>query len=290
MKTDDAAKKKAGKQKTKKKKAAVGETAENRSDVKKTDNTAETKACEKKADNTAEKKTEEKKVDNTAEKKADEKKADDTAEKKTEEKKADDTAEMKADEKEPAAAGGKAPEVVPDLALREKLSKFALKICQPSLRCPEDARIVRWRTTDLAEIRKFEDKKRGNIVRGYEKLSDDEILVQRARHYLPGTEHLLKDPACRSIYAFPTNRGYGVVARLIHNKITVDGILYIGMSRTGMVFHKYFEKFDFSNARRDPFQDVAAKGRRGLEIAERCLYSGHREKWGSGVYVFGSQT
>ena len=268
-KADD---KKAAEKKAGEKKADDGKAAKKKADDKKSDDTVEPssgsapegagsgepaasgKSDEKKTDDSkaVEKKTDEKKA---AEKKADEKKADGgkAVEKEADEKKADEKVDDgKAVDQEKVAS----PEVSAP-PQDERLSKFARKICQPSLRCPEHSRIRRWQTTDPGTIRKFEDKKHsGERILRYENLSDDEILVQRARHYLPGTEHLLRDPAFRSIYTFPTERGYGVVARLSHNQTTVDGILNIGIGKSDFVFHKHFKEADFSNAPRDPFQDV----------------------------------
>lgn len=139
---------------------------------------------------------------------------------------------------------------------RDKLSKFASELCSNSLKCSEHPRIHRWKTMDVQEIRNFKDNNaNGEKIQHYKDLADQEIFEQRVRHYLPGTEHVLKDPFYRNIYAFPTDRGYGMVAQLTHHKKTVNGVLYFGIDKTDFVFHKYFEDTNFMQKVRNIFQD-----------------------------------
>jgi hypothetical protein len=141
-------------------------------------------------------------------------------------------------------------------AWEDKATKFTLKLFENSFKCVEDERVQRWKTTKPDVIRQFVDNTaRGNRVQHYRNFNDEQIHEQRVRHYLPGPERLLKDPSYRSIYAFPTDRGYGFVAQLSYNEMAHNGILFIGMDKAHIVFHKYFEEVDFNNVARNVFQD-----------------------------------
>jgi hypothetical protein len=146
----------------------------------------------------------------------------------------------------------------PTLLLSEKLSLFALKLCENFFKVAEHPRIARWETTDVEQIRLFEDRNhQGKMVLRYRNLDEEQIRKQRARHYLPGTERLLKDPSYREIYAFPTDRGFGVVAQFSYQNQLDNGILYFGVDKINRVFHKYFEDVDFKNSHQDFFHDAA---------------------------------
>lgn len=138
----------------------------------------------------------------------------------------------------------------------QKLMHFALKIMSDSFNMPQHPRIHRWKTEDVSTIRNFVDRDdRGGQISRYNHLSEKDIRIQRARHYLPGTERLLKDPSYRSIYAFETNRGYGMACRLSYNNIKQEGILYFGVGDDKTIFHKYFEDQDFDTLNEDIFED-----------------------------------
>ncbi len=110
------------------------------------------------------------------------------------------------------------------------------------------SRVTRWSTESVCEIRQFSDiDPSGEQIWRYRELSEEEVLIQRAYHYLPGTERLLTRPDFRDTYAFPTERGYGMVAQLSLNNKDQQGLLYIGIDKTNTVFHQYFEIRNFQN-------------------------------------------
>lgn len=106
----------------------------------------------------------------------------------------------------------------------------------------ETARIRRWKTKNPTIIREFKDRnKQGKIVQKYANLTDKEISVQRAFHYLPGTEKLLSEDY-REIYTFPTEKGRGAYASHFLNGIELTGFVYFGQDkRDGKIYHKNFE-------------------------------------------------
>jgi hypothetical protein len=129
-------------------------------------------------------------------------------------------------------------------SLEARLSKFALPILHNI--CFEHPRVKRWRTEDPQAIRQFEDKdSNNNTIYRYLNLNDQQISEQRFRHFLPGTERLLKDPIYREIYAFRTDRGFGFIAQLSYHEKHHNGILYFGVNKSHYVFHKYFEDVTF---------------------------------------------
>lgn len=144
--------------------------------------------------------------------------------------------------------------------LREaQRTAFILKLYQSSMYCIDLPRVRRWKTEDLEQIRQFTDKsKMGETMVPYQHLSDAEILLQRARHYLPGTERLWKSSVYREIYTFPTDRGAGVVAQLSYQQSSWNGILYFGGTEKYKLFHRYFEEVALADRKRNIFLDVQA--------------------------------
>lgn len=135
-------------------------------------------------------------------------------------------------------------------------SQMALKLYKMKAQYHEHPRIQRWRTANLAQIREFKDMDaEGQSLMHYKNLSDDELKQQRAKHYLPGTERLIMDTGFRKQYAFPTNRGYGMLARFSFNGSTVNGILYLGINDQATLFHKYFEEVEFSSSQKNLLKD-----------------------------------
>jgi hypothetical protein len=136
----------------------------------------------------------------------------------------------------------------------DKRSKFALDLLKKS--CLEHPRIKRWKKNDPASIRKFEDTDQSGKVYRYRDLNDEQIFEQRIRHYLPGTEQILSHDAYRDIYAFPTDRGYGLVAQLAYNQERHNGVLYFGVDKKShYVFHKYFKDVIFKKSENSLFID-----------------------------------
>jgi hypothetical protein len=114
----------------------------------------------------------------------------------------------------------------------------------------------RWKTTNLDTIRSFQDKDpNGNIIQRYSKLTRKEILNQKCRHYLPGTELLLSDDKDRKVYSFPTNRGVGMIAELYIENKKLEGVIYFGIGKDGVIYHKYFEPFEEQHNKSSLFAD-----------------------------------
>lgn len=121
-----------------------------------------------------------------------------------------------------------------------RLTKLALNLFQRQYRAYEHPRVQRWATEKVHMIRNFADYRDKQQIFHYKQLSSEAILEQRARHFLPGVERLLKEPY-RSLYTFPTNRGYGVNAQLEYKGVKQEGHVYFGIKEDQIVFHKYFE-------------------------------------------------
>ncbi|WP_068467062.1 hypothetical protein [Candidatus Protochlamydia phocaeensis] len=158
-----------------------------------------------------------------------------------------------------------------------KYSNLAIRLCHPSLDCPEYSRVRRWKTKNPGEIRFFIDHDaEGKQILRYRDLTDEQILEQRARHFLPGIERLLKDPQICKIYGFPTDRGYGLIAQLYFNQNYHNGVIYFGVDERNAIFHKYFEERQFSDVKKNIFLDEQQ------ENIERALEENEREgEWKS---------
>lgn len=112
----------------------------------------------------------------------------------------------------------------------------------------------RWRSKNLDELRQLVDKVNGELVTRYLHLKDEDLLLQRAYHYLPGIEKLLIDPISRRKYTFKTERGFGMIAKLFNQAVSYDGIIYFGVDTREtdkniqhIVYHKYFTTIDNLN-------------------------------------------
>lgn len=109
----------------------------------------------------------------------------------------------------------------------------------------EHARLKRWSTADREAIRKFTDYPQGEKVQYYANLDDDDIDIQRMRHYLPGIENLL-GPGNKNKYFVETKDGggYKMAAWLLKSDKEDDvefGEVFLCVnSKTKTVFHKMF--------------------------------------------------
>lgn len=138
----------------------------------------------------------------------------------------------------------------------DTFSNFALTLMKKNFSLPEYKRVHRWISEDPEVIRQFVDIDMDGLkIFRYQNLTDEQIFEQRAKHYLPGTERLLKDSSYRTIYAFPTDLGFGLVVQLTFNQLPRNGILYIGINDRQHVFHKYFEEVNFTTSNSNIFQD-----------------------------------
>lgn len=102
-------------------------------------------------------------------------------------------------------------------------------------------RVQRWQTEDTTQIRQFEDKVGGQIIKQYALLNEEELKILRAKHYFPETERLLCKNY-RRIYAISTERGYGVMAKFSTScGKTEKGMLFFGCDQKHRIFHMFFE-------------------------------------------------
>lgn len=118
----------------------------------------------------------------------------------------------------------------------------------------EHGRVTRWATKNVKELRKFSDKVGAETVFKYADLDEEELLLQRKFHYLPGVENLIAFPEAREKYTFKTERGCGLIAKIISDTEVHEGILYLGVDTKIIdskanhnIYHKYFEKLTTIN-------------------------------------------
>lgn len=129
----------------------------------------------------------------------------------------------------------------------------------------------RWQTKDCVVLRNLKDRDRsGQPIQRYLNLTDHEILTQRARHYLPGTERVLSHGLFRTIYSFPEGReGFGMRADLDYgNGVRESGYVYFGIEGSRM-YHRYFE----------PTNGVEMRSGNASDPQASCDSSGSEDDW-----------
>lgn len=123
------------------------------------------------------------------------------------------------------------------LRVRRAMSMYNRKVLEA------DRVTKRWEKAGPNEIRRFVDTNaNGEKIQKYQRLSNDSLLEQRARHYLLGIKSLLGDPTDRSIYSFPTDRGFGMLGEITIGNHSEVGVVYFGIGENGVIYHQYFEK------------------------------------------------
>lgn len=147
--------------------------------------------------------------------------------------------------------------IQPRITKEELRGKYILNLYQRNPLYREDSRVTkRWSTRDLNLIRDFKDKDMHNReMQRYKTLTDEEIEKQRARHYLPGTELIISDSNDRNIYSFPTKHGVGMMAELHIGNDFYYGVLYMGIGKDNVIYHKYFEDLDQNQLTGGTFND-----------------------------------
>lgn len=106
----------------------------------------------------------------------------------------------------------------------------------------------RWATKSLSKLEAIQDIRKGEKVQSYKGLKKDDLLRERACHYLPGVEELIAHPEARQQYTFDIDkRTRGIVAKLIFPDKSFDGIVSLGLETIvaeetqHIVFHRYFK-------------------------------------------------
>jgi len=126
----------------------------------------------------------------------------------------------------------------------DPLAQYALEIAKRKSPYKEAPRVTRrWQTRDIDKIKRFADKSRTHgIVFHYTNLNQEQIIEQRAKHYLPGLDRIFSNILDRKIYTFSTDRGLGMMAQLMrNNKPPEYGVIYFGINGN-TIYHRYFEQ------------------------------------------------
>ncbi|MGA8165124.1 MAG: hypothetical protein WB791_08900 [Waddliaceae bacterium] len=111
----------------------------------------------------------------------------------------------------------------------------------------EHSRVTRrWKTEDPETLRNNVDWVNGQPVHRYRHCSDEEVLSQRAKHYLPDLAKTFQDPQEREIYTYATDRGFGIMNEFFYGDGTQGeyGTTRFGIGeRDGKpwVYHQYVE-------------------------------------------------
>jgi len=107
----------------------------------------------------------------------------------------------------------------------------------------------RWRSNSYDDLKRLTDFVDGVPVHRYEHMDEQELMFQRACHYLPGIETILAAPKARARYTFETPKGFGILAKLVMNDTSYEGIVYLGVERTLgtpkdhlKIYHKCFKQ------------------------------------------------
>ena len=89
----------------------------------------------------------------------------------------------------------------------------------------------RWMTRDIGTLRK--------ALPGYSEKNDTQLLLERAKHYLPGVDRLAVSSLARQVYGFVTERdGIGFFCRLDYNGEKYYGPVECGIDGD-LLFHCY---------------------------------------------------
>lgn len=111
-----------------------------------------------------------------------------------------------------------------------------------NLKVSEHPRVTdRWKDATVDVIREFDDGK-------YQNRDDEELAVQRARHYLPGLEKIVKSEQLRDLYNYQTSRGADMLRCRIKyaNGKKEEGAVYLGYGKQekDLMIHRYFEPYE----------------------------------------------
>ncbi len=109
-----------------------------------------------------------------------------------------------------------------------------------------DDRVLRWQTKNPNQIRSFEDTLKtpnGNTkVKHYKDYSDEDIKVQRANHFIPGTELIVNIPFYKNRYCIDTPKGCKVMAVKYHNGLYYCGSIGFGIDKNSKkIYHQMYQ-------------------------------------------------
>lgn len=133
--------------------------------------------------------------------------------------------------------------------------------------------VSRWETKDFEEIKTYSKvSSLGNKFYPYAKLSDEEILLQKQKHYFPGVvENILALPDVRDLYCSPTDSGYSLKAEFITQEEEVQaGYLHFGIDpETKIIYHCFFKSSEDELAEDSEVFPVEFQEERGLWEVEK---------------------
>lgn len=94
----------------------------------------------------------------------------------------------------------------------------------------------RWESKEINKLKEID---------GYAGLTEEELRLQRAMHFLPGLDKVLAHPVAKVAYFFPTDRGAGAFCRLTYAGESHYGIVYYGYKEQEgnlQIYHRYLSK------------------------------------------------
>ncbi|MEX1012086.1 MAG: ankyrin repeat domain-containing protein [Waddliaceae bacterium] len=99
-------------------------------------------------------------------------------------------------------------------------------------------RVSRWKENDPDIIAQFMD----NGFQNYRFNTPKQNLLLRAKHYLPGSELLAKDP----IYRIYTSKGTSILAEFIYKNRSQYGVVSFGYDQNKVIYHRFFEELSIN--------------------------------------------
>lgn len=90
------------------------------------------------------------------------------------------------------------------------------------------------------------ERLKSNLEETYHSLSEEELLFERAKHFLPALDRVISERTARRVYSFITDRGVGLFCNLLYNHKKIFGIVYYGIhfsqTKKTFIFHRYFSE------------------------------------------------
>ncbi len=127
-------------------------------------------------------------------------------------------------------------------ALFEAYTDFLLK---QTPNFTEAQRVKRWRTNNVVKIQKFRDRQGDRVIQRYAShyFTEDKLIKTRMYHLAGlGLEKIISNDEDRAIYSFDTSTGVGVLAQIVIDRVVKNGIIYFGINKEQVIYHRFFEK------------------------------------------------
>mgnify|MGYP006921736713 FL=1 len=105
----------------------------------------------------------------------------------------------------------------------------------------------RWSSTDLQRLRNLTDVVNGQIIKRYESLSNEELLEQRALHFLPKVEEIQSINELKQIFTLQVENGSKILAEINfgNGKPRKMGMISFGVDKNknpdgkDILYHRY---------------------------------------------------